>query len=39
MVETRFNHAYAAQIPKIKNNYHQAELKEEAKPDPNTAQE
>jgi hypothetical protein len=23
---------------KVKNNYHQAELKEEAKPDPNTTQ-
>ena len=34
-----FNHAFAAQMPKIKNNCHQAELKEEAKPGPNIAQE
>jgi hypothetical protein len=39
MVETRFNHAYAAQILDVKNNYHQAEVKEEAKPDPNIAQD
>ena len=28
MVQTRFNHAYATLVTKVKNNYQQAELKE-----------
>jgi hypothetical protein len=39
MVKTRFNHANAVRMPEVKSNCHQAELKEEAKPDPNIAQE